>query len=111
MTMTESTLRQLTLRAEMADGSHKIANVRNPDFIRWELTAAKERWPIVEVSPTGDARVAAPMLLNTFLAWAALSRQGDYAGKWDDFKNTDCMGVESVDETDVDPTQPEPGSG
>lgn len=100
-----STLRKLELEAHMADGTTKTCTAYNPDFIRWELTAAKERWPTVEVHG-GEAAMRAPMLMNTFLAFAALARTGDYTGKWAEFSEHDCLGVEVLAELAVDPTQP-----
>lgn len=100
-----STLRKLELEAHMATGEVLTCTAYNPDFIRWELTAAKERWPTVEVHG-GEAQTKAPMLMNTFLAFAALSRTGDYSGKWDEFSKHDCLQVDVADELTVDPTQP-----
>ena len=34
----------------------------------------------------------------TYLAWAALKREGHYAGTWDEFKDSDCLEVESFDD-------------
>lgn len=103
-------LRKLELEAHMADGTTKSCIAYNPDFIKWELTAAKERWPTVEVIG-GEGVMKAPMLMNTFLAWAALTRTGDYSGKWGEFSEHDCLGVEVLADLEVDPTPPDHASG
>lgn len=106
-----STLQRQALAVHMADGRVLEVEAANPDYIRWELTAAKERWPIVSADAAGQASVPAPILYMTFLAWAALTRTGQYAGKWAEFSETDCQAVVAAEEHPVDPTQPEPGSG
>lgn len=106
-----STLQKQALQVHMADGRVLEVEAANPDYIRWELTAAKERWPIIETNAAGEAQVRAPILYMTFLAWAALTRTGQYAGKWAEFSETDCESVTAGETADVDPTQPEPGSG
>ena len=45
--------------------------------------------------PTFDK---APFLGMTYLAWASLKREGKYTGTWDDFKDRDCIEVESHDD-------------
>lgn len=107
------TLETQKLLVHLASGETLETEARNPDYIRWELTAAKERWPILETDANGNTRVPAAILMTTFLAWASLNRTGDYAGKWEDFKSTDCLGVESLTEgeTDVIPTEPVHATG
>lgn len=110
--MTDSALTRQTLDVHMADGRVLSVQAANPDYIRWELTAAKERWPIIETDAAGNAQVRAPILYMTFLAWAALTRTGQYSGKWSDFQTTDCVQVVAAEDAEpVDPTQPEPDSG
>lgn len=105
------TLQTQKLLVELADGRKLEAEARNPDYIRWELTAARERWPLIETDAAGNATVRAPILMTTFLAWAALNRTGQYEGKWEDFRSNDCLGVESLEAAEVDPTPPEPDTG
>lgn len=100
-----TTLQIQRLRVHLADGRQLETEARNPDYIRWELTAAKERWPIVQANAAGEISVPAPMLLNTFLAWASLTRTGAYDGKWAEFNETHCLHVEPIEAVDVDPTQ------
>ena len=63
--------------------------VRNPDRVRWDMAATRNGWPGLD---------KAPFLGMTYLAWAALKREGHYAGTWDEFKDSDCLEVESFDE-------------
>lgn len=47
------------------------------------------------------------LLLTTAWCWAALMRQGDYAGAWQTFRDVDCAGIDTTPEAvAVDPTQP-----
>jgi len=81
----------------LANGQSVTVRIANPDLVRWDLTAHKHKWPDME---------AAPMLWVTFVAWAAMTRQGLTKAKWDDFQATECMGVEMAAEEAVDPTPP-----
>lgn len=65
------------------------AEIRNPDRVRWDMTAAKHGWPSFQDSP---------FLGMTFLAWAALKRTGEYVGTWEQFRDDDCMDIEILDE-------------
>lgn len=73
----------------LSDDREVSAEIRNPDRVRWDITAAKQNWPSFQDSP---------FLGMTFLAWAALKRTGEYVGKWEDFRDTDCMNIEILDE-------------
>lgn len=73
----------------LIDEAEVSAEIRNPDRVRWDMTAAKHNWPSFQDSP---------FLGMTFLAWAALKRTGQYAGKWEDFKDNDCLNIEILDE-------------
>lgn len=73
----------------LIDEAEVSAEIRNPDRVRWDMTAAKHNWPSFQDSP---------FLGMTFLAWAALKRTGQYAGKWEDFSNNDCLNIEILDE-------------
>lgn len=53
----------------------------------------------------GD-KLDAQLQLVTAWCWASLMRQGDYAGAWQQFRDTDCQGVEKLEAVDVDPTNP-----
>ena len=73
----------------LIDETEVSAEIRNPDRVRWDMTAAKHNWPSFQDSP---------FLGMTFLAWAALKRTGEYAGKWEDFRDNDCLNIEILDE-------------
>lgn len=105
------TLQTQKLLVHLADGSVLETETRNPDYIRWELTAAKERWPILTTDANGNTTVPAAVLMTTFLAWAALTRTEQYKDKWEQFRSVDCLGVESLDAEDVGPTPPAPDTG
>lgn len=69
----------------------------NPDLIRFETEQQKRG-----LRSSEDA----PLTWMTFLAWAALTREGRYTKDWQEFKLTDCLQLDmpDADET-VDPTQ------
>lgn len=83
----------LELRVELADEITLTATVRNPDRIRWDMAAARNGWPSLENSP---------FLGLTYLAWAALKREGKYADTWDNFKDRDCLDVFVEHDDDAD---------
>lgn len=107
----ETTLHNQRFLVHLADGSTLEAEARNPDYLRWEMTANRERWPMVETNAQGEPTVRAPMLMTTFLAWASLNRTGEYAGKWKEFSEDDCVGVTPLEDVPVDPTQPVADTG
>lgn len=69
------------------------ARVLNPDRVRWDMAATRNGWPNLD---------KAPFLGMTYLAWACLKREGKYTGTWDDFKDRDCLEVESYEDTDAE---------
>lgn len=71
------------------NGGEVTEEIRNPDRVRWDLTAAKHKWPSFQDSP---------FLGMTFLAWAALKRGEHYTGSWEQFRDTDCLNIEILDE-------------
>ena len=71
---------------------HLTAEVLNPDLHRYEITAARKGWPPTE---------SAPITFATFVAWAALTRQGDYNGTFETFAETDAVKVE-IDQDTID---------
>lgn len=87
----------------LANGDAVPVRIANPDLVRWDLTAHKHKWPDME---------SAPILWATFVAWAAMTRQGLTTAKWEEFQSTECMGVEMAEAEPVDPTPPgaEPAS-
>lgn len=71
-------LEQLNAHVRLEDGQAWDVLVVNRDFVAWDLTRGKKKWPSAE---------DAPFLLNTFLAHAASRRAGHYAGNLDAFSN------------------------
>lgn len=100
-------LRRIVLDVALVDGQQGQVVVTNPDLIRWDLTRARRDWPSL-----GQAL----FLGNTFLAWAALKRQGSPLVGADDFD--DWQGrVELVQDAPsrsgaaVPPSPPAPEAG
>lgn len=79
----------LKLDVTLANGEQHEATILNPDRVRWDMAATRNGWPTFE---------KAPFLGMTYLAWASLKRENKYSGTWDEFKETDCLEVESRDE-------------
>lgn len=79
----------LKLNVELAGGESYEVSVLNPDRVRWDMAATRNGWPTFD---------KAPFLGMTYLAWASLKREGKYTGTWDDFKDRDCIEVESHDD-------------
>lgn len=98
------------VQVTMDDGRQWVVQVRNPDYLAWDRTAAKHRW--------GSMRDV-PLTWLTFVAWAALRRVGHINGDmtWEAFSETHAVEVKTVkadgepagDEDAVDPTPPGPG--
>jgi hypothetical protein len=68
----------------MADGTSYTVRVLNPDYLRWDRTAAKHGWPPM---------AKAPHTWLTFVAWAALRREDRIGSTWEDFSEKDCVQV------------------
>lgn len=79
----------LKLKIELAQGDVFEESVLNPDRVRWDMAATRNGWPTFE---------KAPFLGLTYLAWAALKREGHYTGTWDEFKDRDCIDVHSAED-------------
>lgn len=73
----------------------------NPDRIKWDMTRPKQKWPSFE---------DAPFLGTTFLAWAAMRREGLYTNTFENFQN-DAIEVESWDDSDNDAADEVEGVG
>lgn len=89
----------LKINVTLADNPNEKIEVPilNPDRVRWDMAAARNGWPSME---------NAPFLGMTYFAWAALKREGLYTGTWDDFKDRDCIDLDSRDDAedpDADP--------
>lgn len=74
----DDALDQLNAHVVLEDGRSWDVLIVNRDFVAWDMTRAKKKWPASE---------EAPFLLNTFLAHAASRRAGLYAGALDPFSN------------------------
>jgi hypothetical protein len=99
-----STLKRKVVTVELATGEIVTARVIHPDVIRYQETAQRHQWPTLTIK---DGAGSTPHLNyeDTFTAWAALRRTNQYAGKWETFKDTDCVEL-VVDVEDVTPTVP-----
>lgn len=60
-------LETLTARVVLSDGTDWTVPVLNRDFVAWDMTRGRKKWPLAE---------EAPFLLNNFLAWTASKRTG-----------------------------------
>lgn len=101
-------LTRKTAIVELADGRILTARVINPDVLRYEETARRLGWRLMTVED-GVADLGNLNQANTFQAYAALKRTGQYAGTWETFCGSDCVDL-TVEEESVDPTQPAPDS-
>lgn len=70
------------------NGTRVTEEIRNPDRVRWDMTAARQGWPSFS---------DAAFLGMTFLSFAALKRTGQYTGTWEEFRDTDCADIEMTD--------------
>jgi hypothetical protein len=98
-----ATLKRKVATVELASGEVIEVRIIHPDVLRYQETAQKHGWPAVTVR---DEVGTVPHLSyeDTFCAWAALRRTGQYSGKWETFKDTDCVQLD-VEEEDVRPTE------
>lgn len=71
------------------DVTHEEISVINPDRVRWDMTAHKQKWPSFQ---------DAPFLGTTFLAWSALRRLDLYSENFETFQNKDCLEVDIVED-------------
>lgn len=102
-------LTRRTAVVEMADERILTVRVTNPDKLRYEEHALRQGWNNVNMNGEvlGGAYNARG---ETYETWAALKRTGQYDGTYEQFAGRDCLAI-TVDEEEVDPTQPGPGSG
>lgn len=64
------------VRVILPDQDELVLQILNPDLLRWDVTAAKHRWPGFRENPNRWL---------TFIGWAAAVRTGAYAGSYDQF--------------------------
>jgi hypothetical protein len=72
----------------------------NADLVRWDRTRLANKWPKME---------DAPIIWATFIAWAAMRRQGLIPQdlKYEEFEAT-ALSIEPIDQTPADPTNAVP---
>lgn len=92
------------ITVELADGTIiKDVRVTIPDRLRMEEVGKVNGWKV------GQADSPHFQTQQVFLAYAALSRTGQYSGKFEDFRTKDCLDIdlrtEAADATD--PTRTE----
>lgn len=87
----------------LASGEVLDLRVANPDMVRWDMTAAKHKWP---------SMADAPMLWATFVTWRAATREGLYTDTFDKWRDEDALDVDLQEAERADPTHPgaEPAS-
>lgn len=96
-------LRRLELTVVMDDGTTHFVLVGNPDMLRYDEERAKRGWP--------STATEAPILWQTFCAWASLTRHKQLDGMpWEAFKYA-AEEVTVNQAPPVDPTAPAPGAG
>ena len=85
------------LEVTLDDGRVLIVQTANPDMLAYDRTASKHGWPALN---------KAPILYLTFVAWAALRRQGviDKSMTWDAFSERHALEVRAAP---ADGDQPE----
>lgn len=85
------------------DPTEHVVEVKHKDRLDAEI-----KGPAMGLPPLAHIE-SAPTLFSTFWAWLALTREGLYGGKWAQFRDSDCVGVEDyepeAENRDVDPTQ------
>lgn len=104
-----SKLTRRVATVELADGRILETRITNPDTMRYEHTAQTHGWPGMTVKD-GITTVADATRRATFEVWASLKRTKQYDGTWETFEQTDCLDF-NVEEEEVDPTRPDPGTG
>jgi hypothetical protein len=95
------------VRVTLDDGRVLTVQVRNTEYLRWDRTAAKHGWPRMQ---------QAPFLWITFVAWAALRREGRIPADWtwEAFSDVHCLEVTPAapdgngSSPNADPTLPVP---
>lgn len=93
------------ITVEMADGTvHDKTRVTLQDRVRLERAARANDWEM------GTARNSPSV--NAFLAWAGLTRTGQYTGTYEDFTGTDAVDiyVETGEAVLGNPTVPAAGT-
>ena len=89
----------------MDDGAVHEIQTYNRDMLAWDRTRARRQWPLAD---------QAPFVWLTFLAWTALSREGQITKMTLDEFEERALEVRAVQDEDggeagADPTQKDPG--
>lgn len=95
----EVTLPGQRTRVILADGRSFVVRVSNRDYVAFDLTRARHRWP---------AGQEAPFLFASFLAWSAARRAGLFDGTFDGrggFTEV-CEDVSPLEQEDDDAARP-----
>lgn len=97
-----STLSRKHLRAELDDGRVLDVTTIVADQLAYETTRHRRKWPMITEGGV--------VTWWSFLAWAAASRLGEYAGKYEEWTAA-LVDVEDLDPDvegePVDPTPPD----
>ena len=90
--MTDVRLETPRVTVLLDDGRTLTTQVMNPDYLRWDRTAAKHGWARMDVIPH---------TWLTFVAWSALRREGqlDADVTWEEFSERRCLQVINASES------------
>lgn len=89
------------LRVQLDDGTEHDVQTMNPDAIRFDVTRGRKGWP--------DSKDA-PLLWATFLAWAAMRREGKLSCDVDEALEERIAAIEFLGR-DGETLQPDPETG
>jgi hypothetical protein len=90
----ERTAARMSATVTLESGETFTVAITHREFVAWDKTAAKHKWP---------AAADAPFMLNAFLAFAAATRAGLYAGSFAQFSESDAVDI-SLEQ--VEPARP-----
>lgn len=86
-------MKKIHLKVHMVNGdSHDVETIL-ADQILYSTTRQKHKWPTMQEDP---------ILFAAFLAFAAMQRQGQFTGNWDDFQQQ----VSMIDEDSMEDIEP-----
>jgi hypothetical protein len=83
-------------RVTLIDGSTFVVRITNREFIAWDMTAPKRKWPSLQ---------DAPFLGATFLAHRAALREQLTTLTWDQWQDQVEL-LENIDDDDEDVVRP-----
>lgn len=82
----------------MSDGAEHFVQVENPDMCRLEIIGGRNGFTL------DDQKIVS----MTYLAFANMKRHGVYTGTWDEFKDSDCLGFDALDEDEDEDEDSDP---